>query len=167
MNATSPLIHHDALLEINAKNIEALHDDVATAAKPAQPVTARPRPHGSEPWQVQKAAITGKLSGAPWKPRKRLSPDAMDGIRALHEQYPEEFTTAVLAKRFEISPEAIRRILRSKWQPSEEEDEDRRLRWSKRGESIWQKNAELGIKPPKKWRDLGITRHLNDHVGPI
>ncbi|KAF2664027.1 hypothetical protein BT63DRAFT_361921, partial [Microthyrium microscopicum] len=57
-----------------------------------------------------------------WNPKgKKLSPDTMDGIRALHAQYPTHFTTPVLAKHFEITPEAIRRILKSRWTPSAKE----------------------------------------------
>ena len=44
----------------------------------------------------------------------------MDGLRALHSHNPEQFTTPVLAAQFRISPEAVRRILKSKWQPSDE-----------------------------------------------
>lgn len=41
----------------------------------------------------------------------------MKQLRALD---PETFTTEVLADRFKISPEAVRRILKSKWMPSKE-----------------------------------------------
>lgn len=71
----------------------------------------------------------------------------MEGIRALNAQYPDQFTTPVLAKKFEVSPEAIRRILKSKWRPTEQEAEARESRWEKRAETIWSAQAELGIKP--------------------
>ena len=35
-----------------------------------------------------------------------------------------------------VSPEVIRRILKSNWEPSEEELEDLQQRWKKRGEKI-------------------------------
>ncbi|KAF8320441.1 hypothetical protein DL93DRAFT_2045601, partial [Clavulina sp. PMI_390] len=54
---------------------------------------------------------------AGWNPPKKLSREAMEGLRALHGHDPETFTTAALATRFKISPEAVRRILRSKWKP--------------------------------------------------
>jgi hypothetical protein len=41
----------------------------------------------------------------------------MDGLRQLHRVDPERFTTPVLAERFRISPEAVRRILKSRWAP--------------------------------------------------
>lgn len=111
-----------------------------------------------EPWQLQKEAIKKKLGGETWNPRKKLSPDTMEGIRHLHQTQPDKFTTPVLAQHFKVSPEAIRRILKSKWRPSEEEDEDRRRRWDKRGEKIWSNLVEMGIKPPKKWREMGVGR---------
>ncbi|MCJ1448435.1 MAG: Required for respiratory growth protein 9 mitochondrial [Stictis urceolatum] len=110
-----------------------------------------------EPWQTQKNALKKKLGGQAWLPRKRLSPDALDGIRELHAQDPARYSTAALADQFNVSPDAIRRILKSKWIPNAAEQVDRRRRWQKRGESIWSQMAELGVKPPKKWRDEGIT----------
>ncbi|KAL9123277.1 MAG: hypothetical protein Q9187_000185 [Circinaria calcarea] len=111
-----------------------------------------------EIWQIQKSALTNKFGNQGWKPRKRLSPDALEGIRALHAQYPGRYTTPVLADQFKVSPEAIRRILKSKWRPNEEEEAKRRKRWDTRGEGIWSKMVEIGIKPPKKWREMGIGK---------
>jgi hypothetical protein len=99
-----------------------------------------------ENWQTQKAALKEKFT-AGWNPPKKLSPDALDGIRHLHAKAPEQFTTAVLAKEFEMSPEAIRRILKSKWRPSEDEMESRRKRWESRHDRIWSRMAELGLRP--------------------
>jgi hypothetical protein len=62
----------------------------------------------------------------------------------------------MLAKEFKVSPEAIRRILKSKWRPTAEEAAARNERWTKRGEKIWTRLVELGVKPPKKWRDMGV-----------
>ena len=109
-------------------------------------------------WQRQKSALSEKFGPTGWLPRKRLSPDTLEGIRALHSQYPDKFTTPVLADQFKVSPEAIRRILKSKWQPNDEEEERRRRRWEKRGENIWSQMVEVGIKPPKKWRDMGVGK---------
>lgn len=113
--------------------------------------TPPPREH----WQIDKAALKEKFPDG-WNPRKRLSPDALAGIRALHAQMPEQYTTAVLAETFKVSPEAMRRILKSKWAPNADEEMDRQRRWFNRGKNIYTKHAELGLKPPKRWRDLGI-----------
>ncbi|CAG8958293.1 hypothetical protein HYFRA_00000648 [Hymenoscyphus fraxineus] len=110
-----------------------------------------------EPWQIQKAALKEKFPDG-WNPLKRLSPDAMVGIRALHAQMPEKFTTQFLANHFEISAEGIRRILKSKWVPTPEVQTKREVRWHRRGESVWSRMAELGVKPPRVWRDAGIGR---------
>lgn len=55
-----------------------------------------------------------------WKPPKKLSREAMDGLRLLHSENPEIFTTPILADKFRISAEAVRRILKSKWEPTRE-----------------------------------------------
>ncbi|KAI0426619.1 hypothetical protein F5Y09DRAFT_318430 [Xylaria sp. FL1042] len=120
-----------------------------------------------EHWKIQKAALKEKFPEG-WRPRKRLSPDALDGIRALHAQFPEQYTTEVLARNFEVSPEAVRRILKSKWTPSPEEEIRRQERWFNRGKNIWSQMAELGKKPPRKWRREGVVRkpHWNEKKGP-
>lgn len=115
-------------------------------------------PKPREPWMLQKAALKSKFGDEQWMSRKRLSPDAIDGIRTMHASDPERFSTPVLAQNFEVSPEVIRRILRSKWQASPEEQEDRRQRWERRGEKIWAEKAEVGVKPPKPWRMRGVGR---------
>ncbi|KAF2708389.1 hypothetical protein K504DRAFT_468733 [Pleomassaria siparia CBS 279.74] len=113
-------------------------------------------PKQREHWQIQKAALKEKLNGEAWNPRKKLSPDTQEGIRHLHQTYPDKFTTAILAQHFQVSPEAIRRILKSKWRPSDEEQDARKERWDKRGERIWSNMVELGLKPPKRWREMGV-----------
>lgn len=124
-----------------------------------------PAPYQSKEslWKAQKAALKKKFPEG-WKPRKRLSPDALTGIRALNAQFPDTYDTPALANKFEVSPEVIRRILRSKWTPSTEEEEDRNERWFRRGKSIWAHQAALGVKPPQKWRREGITRDPSYHA---
>ncbi|KAL2888789.1 mitochondrion organization and biogenesis protein [Ceratocystis lukuohia] len=113
------------------------------------------RPDKRPMWKIQRDALKEKFPDG-WNPLKRLSPDALAGIRALHAQFPNEFSTVQLAAKFEISPEAIRRILRTNWQPSAEEEAERQNRWFKRGMVVWERYAELGLKPPKKWREAGV-----------
>ncbi|RAL66065.1 hypothetical protein DID88_005725 [Monilinia fructigena] len=86
-------------------------------------------PPKRETWMEQKAALKEKFPEG-WKPMKRLSPEAQAGIRALHAQYPEQ-------------------ILRTKWVPTPEEEADRERRWFQRGKSVWNRYAELGVKPPR------------------
>lgn len=111
-----------------------------------------------EQWQIQKSALQAKFEEG-WQPMKRLSPDALAGIRALHAQMPDVYTAATLADNFKVSPEAIRRILKSKWTPRQEEEIDRQKRWFKRGEKVWSRWAEEEkMKPPKRWRELGVGK---------
>lgn len=70
-------------------------------------------------WRLHRAAVK-KAFPEGWAPPKKLSRDAMDGLRALHEADPETFTTPLLAEKFKISPEAVRRILKSRFTPSEQ-----------------------------------------------
>lgn len=100
-----------------------------------------------EPWQEQKQALKEKFGEAGWNPRKKLSPDTMEGIRALHDQDPDKYSTPVLAEHFAVSAEAVRRILKSKWRPTEKEMDKRRERWAKRHDRIWDQQAELGLRP--------------------
>ena len=125
------------------------------AVKEKQP--ASPSKPKRETWQTQKEALEEKFGEAGWQPRKRLSPDTLEGIRSLHASDPESYSTEILANHFKITPEAIRRILRSKWRPSEEEVEDRRIRWERRGAKKWAEMAEQGMRPPVKWRAMGAA----------
>lgn len=71
-----------------------------------------------------------------WSPPHKLSRQAMDGLRVLHTHDPETFSTSMLAERFRVSPEAVRRILRSRWDPSPEQ-RARLLRRELREKQAW------------------------------
>lgn len=115
------------------------------------------QPRQKETWMTQKDALTKKFPEG-WNPRKKLSPDALVGIRMLHQQFPDQYPTEVLAQKFEVSAEAIRRILRSKWAPDADKEEERQERWFNRGKKVWTHWAALGKKPPRKWRAEGVVR---------
>lgn len=136
---------------------------VQNAGKPAADANSKPadtttqvKTSQKEPWQIRKAALAAKFGSTGWQPRKRLSPDTLEGIRALHKSDPMSYSTAILAEHFKITPDAIRRILKSKWRPNEDEVEDRRQRWEKRGLKKWEDMADKGMKPPVKWRAMGV-----------
>jgi hypothetical protein len=118
-------------------------------------------------WMIQKKALKEKLGDQAWNPKKRLSPDSLEGIRAMHASDPYRFSTPVLAEHFKLSPEAIRRILKSKWLPAAEEAEARRERWERRGEKVWSSLAEIGVKPPKPWRVRGVGKAEEPGEVPI
>jgi hypothetical protein len=120
----------------------------ARRLRPQAVADHEPQPQ-REHWQIQKDALKKKFGEQGWSPRKKLSPDTMEGIRALHEQFPQKYTTPVLAEQFKVSPEAIRRILKSNWRPSTGKMEERRERWAKRHDRIWDAQAEMGLRPQR------------------
>lgn len=140
---------------------EELRDISSNRERPDHPFERKEK----EPWMIQKAALKEKFQEG-WAPRKKLSPDALAGIRAIHAQFPEQYTTSILAEKFEVSPEVIRRILKSKWRPTAEEEIDRQESWFKRGEKVWGRYAELGLKPPAKWRKAGVGKR-EDGQAPL
>lgn len=71
-------------------------------------------------WQVQKLALARKYPDG-WSPMTKLSHEAQEGLRLLHAADPTRFDISVLSRRFRISPESVRRILKSKWRPTEAE----------------------------------------------
>jgi hypothetical protein len=121
----------------------------STSKADTQNKSARPPTVKKEPWQVQKEALQKKFGSEGWNPRKKLSPDTIDGIRALNQQYPDKYPTPVLAEKFKVSAEAIRRILKSKWRPSPEKAADRRERWARRHDRIWDQQAAIGLRPAR------------------
>lgn len=103
-----------------------------------------------------------------WNPPRKLSREAMDGLRQLHHVDPEKFNTPVLAERFKISPEAVRRILRTRWEPSKEKrmralkaerrDTDqfhtlKRLKEKLKTQKIMQDKADMGSARDGRNRD--------------
>ncbi|KAJ7167329.1 hypothetical protein C8R43DRAFT_1121762 [Mycena crocata] len=70
-------------------------------------------------WQKHRERLKEEFPDG-WNPPRKLSREAMDGMRQLNRVNPETFTTPVLAERFKISPEAVRRVLKSKWTPPPE-----------------------------------------------
>lgn len=117
----------------------------------SKPPLVRKVTEDADKWAIQKNALKEKFQDG-WQPRKKLSPDAQEGIRGLHEQDPITYSTEVLAKQFKQSPEAIRRILKSKWlsKQSPEKLQERRERWAKRHDRIWDAKAEIGQRPPRR-----------------
>ena len=83
----------------------------------------------------------------------------MDGLRALHAHDSDTFTTPVLADKFRISPEAVRRILRGKWQPTQEQrarllEREKRYRQDRIRSKRAMERME-GAENKNKWRKTG------------
>lgn len=60
-----------------------------------------------------------------WAPPKRISREAMDLLRTLHQVDTVTNSVPVLADKFRISPEAVRRVLKSRFELGREEREKR------------------------------------------
>ncbi|BGP16162.1 Required for respiratory growth protein 9 mitochondrial [Rhodosporidiobolus nylandii] len=95
-----------------------------------------------------------------WAPPKRISREAMDLIRSLHGSDPERYSTPVLSARFKISPEAVRRVLRSKFEHTVEEKARReaqrkedRIRQIKEGASAGELQWEGNLAAQKREQD--------------
>jgi hypothetical protein len=86
-------------------------------------------------WQRQNFALKEKLDGQKWRPRKGLSREAIEGIRAL-KQYAPEMHSGDFARMFKVPTESIRRILKSSWEPTPEDLEKINQRWERRGDRI-------------------------------
>ncbi|CAH01009.1 mitochondrial ribosome assembly protein RRG9 [Kluyveromyces lactis] len=86
-------------------------------------------------WKRQKFALKEKLNGERWNPKKKLSREQMETVRLLKRQFPH-MTSGDIAIQMKVSPEVVRRILKSKWEPTEEELEDIQRRWKKRSDRI-------------------------------
>ena len=132
------------------KDFKGTKDYNSRAKAPAED---RPK---RENWQIQKSAIISKFGDSTWQPRKRLSPDTLEGIRSLHASDPALYSTETLSSQFQVSAENIRRILKSKWRPNDDEREEREKRWERRGVRKWTEMAELGERPPRRWREMGV-----------
>lgn len=138
---------------------------------PVSSTTSTARPRAREDWRFlpawrrQKLSIQHKLAtseparfaphhktnppnNAQWEPRRKVSPDAMAGIRTLHAQHPD-LDVPKLSELFKVSPDAIRRILKSRWTPTPEEAKRREERWRKRKDSI----VAASSKPNLQTRD--------------
>ena len=71
--------------------------------------------------------MTGK-ERRPWRAKKRLTWYQIEHLRTLRQLQPEEWTLGKLSRKFGISLGAVKRILRSKFEPSTDvrERQDRR-----------------------------------------
>ncbi|KAF5330057.1 hypothetical protein D9611_010437 [Ephemerocybe angulata] len=97
-------------------------DDLVNGLRPGTaPLHLRKPTPTSTPdeWRAHRAAIKARFPDG-WAPPRKISREAMAGLRQLHALNPATFTTEILADKFRISPEAVRRILKSRWEPSSE-----------------------------------------------
>ncbi|CCE66147.1 hypothetical protein TPHA_0O01800 [Tetrapisispora phaffii CBS 4417] len=100
-------------------------------------------------WKKQNIALKKKFNGERWNPLKKLSRLEMNNVKLLKSNFPD-MTATQLANQFKVSPETIRRILKSKWTPNEDEIVKLEERWKRRGEKInemYKENLKVGQGP--------------------
>ncbi|GAA6057601.1 hypothetical protein JCM3770_005406 [Rhodotorula araucariae] len=78
-------------------------------------------------WKKHRQAMRDKFPTG-WAPPKRLSREAMDLIRSLARSDPVTYSLPRLAERFKISPEAVRRVLKSRFELAPDERARREIR---------------------------------------
>jgi len=99
-----------------------------------------------------------------WAPPRKLSREAMDAVRQLHRLDPEKFNTPMIADKFKISPEAVRRILKSKWEPSTERRAALAIKQRKQREEIMLERRQKEISETQNLRALRKSlRNKDDH----
>ncbi|KAK9465460.1 hypothetical protein V1512DRAFT_265961 [Lipomyces arxii] len=117
---------------------------------------------GIPKWKKDKLELKVKIGGASWDPRKKLSPEARNALRAFKSEYPHIKSTEI-AQYFGISPESVRRILKSRWLPwTEAQAADVNERWAKRQDRILDTWSAIGRISPKR-KETEIIEH--DKVG--
>lgn len=90
--------------------------------------------HALPQWKRQNFALREKFPEG-WRPPRKLNRDEMDELRALKNSQ-RSLSNKDLADHFKISPEAVRRILKSKWRPTENEAKNQSERWKRRGKKL-------------------------------
>ena len=75
--------------------------------------------------------ITQAEPNEPWAPVKKLTFQAMAGLRALHTNDPETFNREALALRYGISYDAVTRILRSDYQDRKAQEAGEKIQGTK------------------------------------
>lgn len=85
-------------------------------------------------WKKQMFALKEKFPTG-WNPLKKLSREQMDHMREIKRAQPS-INLNELASMFKISPEAARRIIKSKWRPDAAKAQKLEQRWKRRGQQL-------------------------------
>ncbi|KAL1949232.1 hypothetical protein VTO73DRAFT_11038 [Trametes versicolor] len=102
---------------------EESQDEASTSSRPLphRPYPTKPE-HKRTPQEYAAHRETMKRKFPEgWAPPRKVSREAMESMRSLHQIDPGRFSTPILAEKFHISKEAVRRILKSKWEPTRNE----------------------------------------------
>ena len=125
-------------------------------------------PHRETPLAYLKHRAAMKASFPEgWNPPRKLSREAMAGLRALHATDPDLFNTPMLAEKFRISPEAVRRILKAKWVPRGEErvrmvkkERERKDEWMRRARDEVGERERVGKWEKEREVEVGRGRRM-------
>ncbi|RKP33579.1 hypothetical protein BJ085DRAFT_21343 [Dimargaris cristalligena] len=88
--------------------------------KGTEEVPVTPAGKAGEGWRIRKQEQKASLEDGKWAPKKRVARSTMERIRFLAINMPDTFDIPRLSYEFKISFEAVRRILRSNFNPSPE-----------------------------------------------
>lgn len=88
----------------------------------------------------------------------------MAGVRTLHKLDPVQFSTPLLAARFRISPEAVRRILKSQWEPSRDE-KDRIVKKERRRREEGAGKRMERMREEREMAEEGLQKRDGGEVG--
>ncbi|KAG9291714.1 hypothetical protein G9A89_011999 [Geosiphon pyriformis] len=83
-------------------------------------------------WLKNKFAVKENLQFQGWNPKKKVPREDMEKIRWLHREIPKDFTVPKLAETYQISEQAIKRILRSNFQPDAKYIERQKMKKAKK-----------------------------------
>ncbi|KAJ2016355.1 hypothetical protein GGH13_006767 [Coemansia sp. S155-1] len=95
-------------------------------------------------WQRRKIELKLKLGSEKWEPAKKIATSSMEKIRLLNSEFPEVWTMQRLSEQFKVSQETVRRILKSRFQPSEQRTERREQKRKAEMETYKEQNKLRG-----------------------
>lgn len=149
----------DAVVDLSEDN------EVVNGANPNTPPPHLRRPSGKPTpfeYKAHRQTIRKEFPEG-WAPPRKLSREAMDAVRQLYHLDPEKFNTPMIADKFKISPEAVRRILKSKWEPSAERRAVLAIKQRKQKEQVLLERRQKEISEAENLRALRKSLRNKDN----
>ncbi|GAA5915585.1 hypothetical protein JCM6882_006382 [Rhodosporidiobolus microsporus] len=147
-------------LELKRTSLEPVAEQPAKS-----PVAPRKDKEKALPaWKRHKVALQSKFPTG-WAPPKRISREAMDLVRTLARSDPARYTTPMLAAKFKISPEAVSKILKSRFELPKDEREKREARRKEMRAQGIREGAAAGAGEAQVWEgDSGAQKREMDDL---
>lgn len=104
-----------------------------------------------------------------WRPTKRLTWHQIDHLRTLRRNQPAEWSKTKLAHQFGISIPAVNRILKSKFEPTDEVKERQDAKAKEQTIDKRAKSFELNLSKSVKGKELvesgptTLTQRISEH----